>query len=227
MKRKAIFRSAFLALLAAVTTLMLSGCDKYTKHRILTFFFTGVPPIDGGQQVQKRMTQAELAKHIRKRRKKREESNIPAYQHGPFAANQCNQCHATASSATFRKDVKNISGISGTLKGGISARLVLPLRDLCIDCHAAKAVEAAFRKGLWVHGPVSRGICTVCHSPHQSPYKAMLLDGDTRDMCRKCHMKGFITETEDHLRDVECTECHNPHMGKDRFLLKKDFKENQ
>lgn len=208
--------------LASISLVFLSGCDRYTRYKVLTFFFTGVPSPDGSTPAQK--SEAEVRAEVRKQKRK-EAERVPSYAHGPFASGQCNQCHATSSSATFRRGVREASGIAGTEKGGVSARLILPLEELCIDCHADKSVDVAYGKGFWVHGPVSRGICTACHSPHQSPYPFMLLNGDSRFMCARCHAKGFITETEDHMKDQECTTCHNPHIGKDRFLLKKDFDE--
>jgi predicted CXXCH cytochrome family protein len=84
---------------------------------------------------------------------------------------------------------------------------------------------SAYNRGLWVHGPVSSGLCTVCHSPHSSKYPFMLLSGKTNEMCRSCHAEGYIMPIEDHKKDMDCTECHNPHIGKNRFLLKKDFDE--
>ena len=208
-------------LLACTALLLTSGCDKYARHKVLTFFFTGVPPVDGEVIA----NNGDGAKNPAKKSSSPVNQEPPSYAHGPFASGQCHQCHATAGSATFRGSVRKQSGTSGRDMGGVSARLLLPIKDLCIDCHSGKSVKAAFGEGLWVHGPVSEGICTVCHNPHQSPYRFMLLKGNTRDMCTTCHTKGFIVETEDHLSDKDCTECHNPHVGKNRYLLKKDMSE--
>jgi len=53
----------------------------------------------------------------------------------------------------------------------------------------------------------------------------MLLKEKTTELCTQCHSKGYIQETEGHVKGEECTACHNAHMGADSFLLKKDFDE--
>lgn len=232
MKRNRDNSLIYCIVLACFFLMFASGCDKYARHEVLTFFFTGVPPIDGEEDLQSESSLSRGLTIEERREKKRieakrmvEEQKIPSYVHGPYASGQCYLCHSTASSATFRTFVKKRSGTKGTQMGGVSLRLVMEENKLCIDCHAEKSVDVAYGKGLWVHGPVSKGICTACHSPHQSPYEYMLLTGNSKDMCSKCHAEGFIEETEDHLRGDECTSCHNPHVGKSRFLLKKDFDE--
>lgn len=203
--------------------LFTAGCDKYRRHEVLSFFFTGVPhpdsePAETGNN--SRLSPAEIL------RKAKEDITVTSYSHGPYASQQCYQCHSTGSSASFRffsGSKPKQSGIAAAKN--ISSRLVLPIKELCIDCHAEKSVKAAFNRGLWVHGPVSEGICITCHGPHASPFPYMLLKESSREMCSSCHTAGFIMPTEDHLKDEECTSCHNAHVGKDRFLLRKDFDE--
>ncbi len=200
-----------------------SGCDKYGRYKVLTFFFTGVPHPDSENIITEKDS-ALSPEEIKKRM--REDITITSYAHGPYAAQQCYQCHSTGSSASFRTfsgGTKKSSSAPASVN--VSSRLVLPIKELCIDCHTGKSVNAAFNSGLWVHGPVSEGICITCHGPHASPYPYMLLKDSSREMCSSCHTTGFIMATEDHLKDEECTSCHNPHIGKNRFLLKKDFDE--
>ncbi len=160
---------------------------------------------------------------ILKRRK--EDITIVSYAHGPYGAQQCFQCHSTSQTASFRSsaDKKGKSVIKS--EQNVSGRLVMPIKELCIDCHAAKSVNSAFSMGLWIHGPVSEGICITCHSPHASTYPYMLRKGSSREMCTSCHSPGLMLETDDHKKNEDCTSCHNPHLGKTRFLLKKDFDE--
>lgn len=204
--------------------LLATGCDKYSRYKVLTFFFTGVPHPDreiATIDEESGLSPEELLK------KMREDITIVAYAHGPYAAQQCYQCHSTGSSATFRSFSSGGGKSSGApASQNVSSRLVLPIKELCIDCHTGKSVNAAFNRGLWVHGPVSEGICIACHGPHASPHPYMLHKGSSREMCSSCHTAGFIIMTEDHKKDEECTSCHNPHVGKNRFLLKKDFDEN-
>lgn len=232
MKRAGRNKLILYIVLTCIFLVCASGCDKYARHEVLTFFFTGVPPVDGEKDMQSQPSLSRgLTLEERREAKKREaeqkmrEQKIPSYAHGPFAAGQCDLCHSTSSSATFRTFVKRKSGTKGTRMGGVSLRLIMEDNELCIDCHTSKSVDIAYGKGLWVHGPVSKGICTVCHSAHQSPYPFMLLEKSSKDMCTKCHTEGFMADTEDHQKDEECTSCHNPHVGKSRFLLKKDYDE--
>jgi predicted CXXCH cytochrome family protein len=202
--------------------LFLTGCDKYARHRYLTFFFTGVPHPDSENIIEEEsgLTPEEILQ------KKKEDFTIPSYVHGPFASQQCYQCHSTSSSATFRFfGEEKKKGPTVAAAQNISSRLVMPIKELCIDCHTGKSVNSAYGKGLWVHGPVSEGICDVCHGPHSSPFPYLLRKGDSREMCGSCHAPGFIMASEDHEKDEDCTSCHNPHIGINRFLLRKDFDE--
>jgi predicted CXXCH cytochrome family protein len=199
--------------------LFLTGCEKYARHRFLTVFFTGVPHPDSENII----TEEELGVLPEGAVEKSADTSSS---HGPYAAQQCYQCHATAGSVTFRAvAVGEIKSSGLPTMQSMPSRLVMPIKELCIDCHTGKSVKAAFGKGLWVHGPVSEGICISCHGPHSSQYPYLLLKGSSREMCSSCHGEGFIIMTEDHLKDEECTSCHNPHVGKTRFLLKKDFDE--
>ncbi len=205
-----------------ITLFVTGGCDKYTRYKALSFFFTGVPHPDRPETFVEEagLSPEELL------RKRKEDITIPSFSHGPYAAQQCYQCHTTSQSATFRffggKKAESVAQAGANLSG----RLVLPIKELCIDCHAAKSVDSAFLRGLWVHGPVSEGICISCHSPHASTFPYMLRTGNSNEMCNSCHTSGLIMQTEDHLKDDECISCHNPHVGKNRFLLKKDFDES-
>ncbi|MBI4849980.1 MAG: cytochrome c3 family protein [Nitrospirae bacterium] len=209
--------------LLCLFSVFIAGCDKYTNYKILTFFFTGVPPLAGKEEPVETGGSITKAEQLKKRKDKRD---IPSYAHGPYGASQCNQCHSTSSTATFSRKLdtpdKNIPSVAAL---DTVSRLILPVKELCIDCHTSKSVSAAFNLGLWVHGPVSEGICTACHNPHQSLYPYLLLKGNSKDMCTKCHIKGFIMDTEEHRKDEDCTSCHNPHVGMNRFLLKKDYDE--
>lgn len=200
-----------------------AGCDKYARYKVLTVFFTGVPHPDSVETVTEEITGLSPEELLKKRK---EDITIVSYAHGPYAAQQCYQCHSTSQSATFRffGDKKGKSKMK--TEQNVSSRLVMPIKELCIDCHAVKSVKSAFSRGLWVHGPVSEGICIECHSPHASPNPYMLRKSSSKEMCHRCHASGLIMETEDHLKDEDCTSCHNPHLGKNRFLLKKDFDES-
>lgn len=203
--------------------LVTTGCDKYTRYKVLTVFFTGVPHPD---------KQSELSMNVQKmteEAKKEPEKTVAVSSiHGPYAAEQCFLCHEVNTTAGLRnRDRKDEepSPSPARFDKALPGRLLAPVEKLCIECHTSKSVQSAFKKGLWIHGPVSGGMCTICHSPHATPYRYMLRQGKSNQMCTMCHAEGLLSNTADHREGNECTSCHNAHLGKNRFLLKKDFDE--
>ena len=168
-RQNKILAGFFLLSLLIVFT---SGCDKYARQDILVFFSTGIPVAHEGE----------------------ERENIPEainFLHGPYAARQCYQCHVKlpirlhssilntpAAKQCYEChiqspaliDVKEAVSIPW-LKVQLPSSLVLPLTDLCLECHPPKKISAAH---LSSEGPVSDGNCTFCHDPHHSPFQYML-----------------------------------------------------
>ena len=194
-----------------------AGCEKHTRYKVLTFFFTGVPPITGGQHL------GTAAGSVKEERTKRRVKQSIVFMHGPKASNQCYYCHNTASSKSFRA-IETGSSMPrlGEIKPG---RLVLPIKELCIQCHVTKSTDVAYVGDLWLHGPLADGNCVICHDYHETKYKYMLYTERTNELCGRCHADGFLGSSEEHKRGSECTECHNPHLGANRLLLKKDYNE--
>ncbi len=202
-------------LLLAVIALLVTGCEKQTKYKVLTFFFTGVPPIDGVKESDSGKKEAAKKKKSRRR--------IPQiFIHGPKASGECFYCHDTASTQSFRQTKQGGVPRLGQIKPG---RLVAPLKELCVQCHISKSPELQYISNLWVHGPIAEGFCTSCHDYHQTKFEYMLLRESSIDLCTQCHAGGFIVETEAHTGGEECISCHNPHLGANRLLLRKDFDE--
>lgn len=221
--RKAKSRKTLLGfvLLGIIIMIFTTGCDRAARYKVLTFFFTGVPPLDGeviDESGEVRIIKKPVVK------KKRYIPPVP-YAHGPYAAGQCGQCHDTSASVGFRNSGKEerrgVPQLSQTTPG----RLVTPLNELCVECHINKSRESESGEDLWFHGPVANGNCTFCHSPHQSRFQYILLKETAIELCSQCHTSENIIATEEHRGEKECTSCHNAHMGINRFLLKKDFNE--
>jgi predicted CXXCH cytochrome family protein len=206
-----------------VSILLIAGCDKYTRYKVATFFFTGVPPIYEEDPLAEK--KEEIRRPLRKGKLERLPPIIPAFVHGPYGTGECELCHETTATAAFRRPEKKKARIITGVSQSIAGRLVMPVKDLCIECHITKSQPSAFKRRLWLHGPVASGMCTICHNAHQSPFRYMLLKESSIELCTQCHTKGYITEIEEHKRDEECISCHNPHLGKNRFLLKKDYTE--
>jgi predicted CXXCH cytochrome family protein len=218
-------RILYAVIILSVFLLFTTGCDKYQRYKTLTFFFTGVPHPD--EEIQAATTRSKrplsLAEKAKKRREK-ERKDIKIFTHGPYGSKQCYQCHATEATTGLSKQEKRNTPMP-KWSGRMPGRLLGPLKQLCQECHVTKSAESAYNRDLWIHGPVSDGMCTLCHSPHQTKYPYMLVQEKTTEICKSCHGKGFIVETKEHTSGEECIACHNAHLGKNRYLLKKDFEE--
>ncbi len=150
----------------------ISGCDKYTRHEELAFFFIDIPSHEGetipeasyflhGPYAARQCYQCHVKSPIR----------LHTSILGPPADRQCYQCHVKSPTFSFRETGKKETGGIPKLQGQSPGSLVSPLKDLCLECHPPKPVRAAH----WSNeGPVSDGNCTFCHDPHHSPFRYML-----------------------------------------------------
>ncbi len=220
-KRRNRFLSLCLILFLGLP--LLTGCSRQAKHDVLSFFFTGVPPLEKGNKVQGKGVKG--SDKIGESAKKRKRPGPQFFLHGPNASNRCFLCHATSASISFRKTGEEKKfGTGGKPSVSASGRLILPLNRLCFQCHVDKSVEKAQKRGLWVHGPAASGKCIICHDPHKSKNRYMLKKKG-RDLCLQCHGRGNIVTVKNHKGKEECLSCHNAHMGKNRMMLTKDYRE--
>ncbi|MDH3595880.1 MAG: hypothetical protein OEU09_03140 [Rhodospirillales bacterium] len=213
----------------------MSGCTREHRHELLTFFFTGVEPLEPegpeDDEAARARAEASLTRGERRAARIRENQTVvlrtQKWGHGPYAATQCELCHATGGSLAFRKDGAQAGGSSLALAGA-TRRLVAPLQELCFGCHTAKSIDVADALGLRLHGPVASGLCIGCHSPHQSSRRYMLRGKDNTELCEGCHdLAGIRERTPLHAQngDQVCTACHNPHMGRSATNLKSEYDE--
>ena len=171
-------RRAGILLLAALCL----GCSVTTRHKVLTLFFDGVPPLpDGAAQPQQPGAASGLAAG----------GSIAIHEHGPYAARLCGACHeAAATNAlvappdqlcfrchTLPLDRKYIHGPIAS--GGClvchdphrspNAYLLVSASDsFCFHCHTQKSVRS-------IEGHESlEGGCTECHDAHASDQKYLL-----------------------------------------------------
>jgi predicted CXXCH cytochrome family protein len=213
-------RRIFIAMLALTfLTTSISGCTKQTKHKVLTFFFTGVPPLE-----------EEKKDEVEKNKSATEPIKVPTvvtvYTHPVTAANLCNKCHqTTANFSLFGRRTRTTSFQRGALSPG---PLVMDRKELCVSCHKNRSAAEALAAGLWLHDTAAKGDCIACHDPHQSQHRYVLL-AEPEEICIPCHkeaeMMNKVKDKEAHKLPSDCLSCHNPHLGKDRALLTKDYKE--
>lgn len=214
----------FLALLLIVVSISLvSGCDRYTKHKVLTFFFTGVPPLEG--ETRKGEWDGQEQKGAGKAKK---QVKFVMSAHSFFVSKKCTKCHQTAVTRSFRVPGQQVSLGSQRLPEINFAKkkgeLRVPLKEICVNCHVNRSASFAIENGLWLHAPVNKANCTICHHQHQSTNKFLLREKPEK-LCVRCHSEGLINMTKDHSEVKNCLQCHNPHLGKNKYLLVKDYKE--
>ena len=109
---------------------------------------------------------------------------------------------------------------------------MVPAEQLCVRCHELGAAKA------YVHGPLASGGCLVCHDPHRSANRFLLVSASD-SFCLQCHERAglsvlAVTEGADsaaagagkdgsdgHAGDAaDCTDCHDAHMSDRKYLLR-------
>ncbi len=113
--------------------------------------------------------------------------------HEPYANKECGACHDP----------------------GAGNSLTAPNGELCLQCHDLDLGKR------YVHGPLaSTGGCLVCHDPHSSPYRALLVS-ESDGFCLDCHDRSALGPADGHAGErTNCTACHEAHMSDRRYLLR-------
>jgi predicted CXXCH cytochrome family protein len=92
--------------------------------------------------------------------------------------------------------------------------LVAPGEQLCFLCHDLGTAKR------YVHGPIASGGCLVCHDPHRSQYRHLLVS-DAVGFCLHCHDRAALRPVAGHAAAAgQCTDCHEAHMSDRRYLLR-------
>lgn len=229
MRRPARHIRVWTCLLTAALGLA-SGCSIETRHKMLTFFFTGVPA-PGEEQTKGKQAPIPAETALARKQMRRELFQEPAFfVHGPYGAAQCDKCHTVAASKPFRAEATGATkAAAAPERKSIGPRLAVPLKELCLTCHGDKASTVAQAQGLWMHGPVANGWCVACHSPHRAARQYMLLGKNTVELCNGCHRRPDLLQTAVHQKapEADCLSCHNPHAGKNALLLRAEHDERQ
>ncbi len=166
--------------LGAVAALS-AGCSTAKHHRVLSFFFDGVPKPESTVASTAPAVQASVGRQL-----------VQPGEHGPYAAKLCDSCH----------DSKATNA------------LVVPAEQLCNRCHELGVAKA------YVHGPLASGGCTVCHDPHRSANRYLLVSASD-GFCFSCHDRAALSPADGHTGDAtNCTDCHDAHMSDRKYLLR-------
>ena len=215
-----MLRAAFThTLMILFLTVSLTGCDPQTRYNTLTFFFTGVPPLDAVEEQPPVLDPGPIAipeKPIKV-------TPTLLFSHPVWQAGNCSPCHDSTS-------IFKTPGLDGKSTkvfdtgGGMPGKLILPKTKICIQCHTDKTTMRALTENLWLHNTTAKGDCLACHDPHQSKNKKTLRQ-PTVVLCLPCHKEGHYLTTPVHQTEEECLACHNPHMGINKNLLTKEYKE--
>mgnify|MGYP001560738352 FL=1 len=169
-----------------------AACSPTTRHRVLSFFFDGVPQPASAPATSGAVT-PESAAAV-------EPASGPTpvqrfFAHTPYRDNRCGGCH----------DFE-------------SGQLVRSVQDgLCLNCHSP--IKASLR---YVHGPVAVDDCTSCHHYHYASFPNLLLRNptDTCLECHDRGDLG-PGDHHATIGPQGCVACHHPHGGEDRFFLKR------
>jgi predicted CXXCH cytochrome family protein len=166
------------------------------KYQVLSFFFDGVPPLEGAAKpgtaeaptVAEELMTAEIAPKWPRPR------SLKLIQHDPYAGDECEECHDSA----------------------FSNALVMPQEKLCWTCHDREDFE-----GQVVHGPMAAGECSGCHDPHESPNPDLLVRAPSA-LCERCHDESTFPIAQEHRAEQgdDCLECHDPHAADREFMLR-------
>jgi predicted CXXCH cytochrome family protein len=183
---------------------MVVGCNRETRYKILTFFFEGVPPLDSDSQAVETKTTTAVDKSPQSAvAKEKPISRIlkqkRSSRHDPVG--DCSKCHIGA-------------------MGSGQRQLLKPLPDLCYSCHTDYHAGDGY-----LHGPIMVGECVFCHDPHRSKY-VHLQKAPQPKLCYQCHLHENMVTIANHteMQETICTDCHDPHVSSMRKLLKSSKK---
>ena len=188
------FRARYISVGLTLVVLFLAfilGCDEVEHHKVLTFFFDGVPPL-GREGLEEGLV------YLDSQGSAQRPPTAVWYAHGPRS--DCTLCHAERGQRGFSPQT----------------RLIVPVPKLCYGCHTNYTVSASF-----VHGPVAAGQCLFCHNPHRSKIKHLLRESEPQlcYLCHDKSMIESIPGHSAEL-SAACATCHSAHASSIRYLLK-------
>ncbi len=186
----------WIAIAALTLGLVLQGIGCATpeeRHRLLTIFFDGVPPLYP-EEAELALEDSGESETPQVRRTRAVNPNATV--HGPYAEKECEQCHSSR----------------------YSNRLKVERKDLCWTCHDREDFPGAV-----VHGPFEAGYCEGCHHPHRSEHEYLLHSdqADLCVGCHVQYDAEAIVEHRGDDERL-CQSCHDPHASERKYMLKEN-----
>jgi predicted CXXCH cytochrome family protein len=231
--------------LAGILTLAaLAGCTTETKHRWLTFFFDGVPPVGAETNPPPAIAYDEEGRAVGVFMPSTNAAPAPAppfTRHPPYEDRQCTECHESKFSVRLKGTqlqvcfachenflpalkVKHQPAENGECTAchdshgsPLPKMLTKAVPALCAECH-----DDVLAKGAVKHQPVENGECSACHAAHGSAQKG-LLPKPQAALCWDCHDNFLAQARFKHqpVEDGDCASCHAPHASPHKGLLVK------
>lgn len=189
-------RDRLVGLLVVCGVFIFVGCSSETKHKWMSRFFDGVPPLGGATNVVTVAAEEVAPTNVTHVviPEAGQTAQLTGSVHPPFADNSCAECHE--------------SKFSQKMKG--------PMNSVCFSCHDDFLAPAKIK-----HAPAQNGECTACHSPHDAPNKKLLIRTG-RAMCLECHDDPVAQGKVKHQPvEADCLDCHSPHASNVKGILKK------
>jgi predicted CXXCH cytochrome family protein len=85
---------------------------------------------------------------------------------------------------------------------------------------ASRECHNTYGQKKYVHQPVARGVCKLCHRLTDAKKHAFILVRTRQELCGSCHqdkLKGKYLH--DPIVKGKCLDCHNPHNSDYKFLI--------
>ena len=175
-------RNGAISLFLVILVFFAGACSPSNRHRVLSFFFDGVPDRESDSSMtslpESQITEAHDTLIIKS-------EALFASIHYPYQDRQCDACHTP-------EDVGS---------------LTMEEPDLCYLCHVDFNEEFPA-----LHGPVDAGFCSACHLPHESRNEKLLVASGNELCfpCHVAEEVSQPKEHTD-IGTQLCINCHDPH----------------
>ncbi|MFQ5697000.1 MAG: cytochrome c3 family protein [Myxococcota bacterium] len=184
-------RAVALALVPLLSIALGAGClSPRSRHRLLTTFFDGVPPLE--RELPEGAAPPPRVASVTPSGSPRPAAPVLLL-HDPYSDRACTECH----------------------DADRSNRLIDKVPELCWSCHDAEDYE-----GSVTHGPVAAGRCLACHDPHRSPNESLLVRAPASLCTGCHDRQTFPELERHRQREgADCLGCHDPHASDHDYML--------